>query len=81
LSYPNLTVEANYHIEKFLKDVEIIDITTDIKAQTVLFRRKYALKLPDAIICATAYANPATLVTFDKSFKKVTDVDIFSPTF
>ncbi|MBI4549009.1 MAG: type II toxin-antitoxin system VapC family toxin [Ignavibacteriae bacterium] len=79
LSYPNLTEIDEKSIKKFLTDVEIIDVTPEIKRQTITMRKQYNLKLPDAIICATALSSNALLVTFDKSLRKVTEVNILIP--
>jgi predicted nucleic acid-binding protein len=47
-----------------------------IKEITISLKQKYAIKTPDAIIAATAKAFNLPLVTADKGFKKIDDVDI-----
>ena len=55
----------------------IIDINPVIKSYTIEFRKKYKLKLPDAIIAATAQFLNIPLVTADKSFNKINEIIVF----
>jgi predicted nucleic acid-binding protein len=56
--------EANLHA--FLSDrISIIDLTDDIKKETIILRRTVKHKLPDCIVAATAIALNATLLTSD----------------
>ncbi len=61
-------------INELLANTFIIGIEEDIKANTIILRRKYALKLPDAIIASTALINKIPLVTNDKIFKRVKEI-------
>ncbi len=54
LAYPNLNPASEKIIKGFLNSCLIIDLTPEIKALTIEFRKKSKLKLPDAIIAATA---------------------------
>ena len=56
-SYPDLKKEEEKSITFFLSKVAILDIDRDIKSKAIQYRKKYKLRLPDAIICATA-ASP-----------------------
>ena len=49
---------------------EIIDLDFELAAQAAQIRASKYLKLPDAIISATAQAARATLVTFDAKLAK-----------
>jgi predicted nucleic acid-binding protein len=54
----------------------IDDRTTD---KTIELRRKYKIKLPDAIIAATAIANNFTLITHNiKDFQKIEELQIIN---
>jgi predicted nucleic acid-binding protein len=48
---------------KFLADFETIELTASIARQAVYIRRSRRLKLPDAIILASAVAIKSVLVT------------------
>ncbi len=66
-------------IDSFLKEVEILYFDDDIIDCAVSYRKSYKLKLPDAIIAATAKVRRLSLVTADKAFQKIPDIDIISP--
>ena len=57
-SYPDLKKEEEKSITFFLSKVAILDIDRDIKSKAIQYRKKYKLRLPDAIICATAASKP-----------------------
>jgi len=42
----------------------------------VLLRRKYSLKTPDSIIAATALVQKVPLVTADKDFLRISEVEV-----
>lgn len=50
LSYPALDHKSELAIDKFLKQVEIINLNPEIIRKTIEIRKKYKLKLPDSII-------------------------------
>lgn len=66
-------------IDSFLKEVEILYFDDDIIDSVVSYRKSYKLKVPDAIIAATAKVRSLSLVTADKAFQKIPDIDIISP--
>jgi predicted nucleic acid-binding protein len=65
LSFPAISANDEYQIRRFLGDVDVVGLTPDIKEETIILRRQKILKLPDAIICATAINTQAILVTDD----------------
>ena len=82
LSYSFMTQKDKETIELFLTECSIIDITPAIKSKTIEFRKKYSLKIPDAIVISTAHYLNLPLITADKALKKVKDINIilFEPT-
>jgi predicted nucleic acid-binding protein len=63
----------------FVTELELLSFTSltpSIKQTAIKFRKEYSLKLPDAIIAATAHFLNLTLLTADKAMKKVKDIDI-----
>lgn len=54
LSFGNLTSGEENQIKNFLEQLRIIPIDESIKEQAILLRKKYSLKLPDAIVAGTA---------------------------
>jgi predicted nucleic acid-binding protein len=65
LSYPLLKTSEEAEIHDFLTDVTIIDLKREIKHYAITLRRQYRLKLPDAIVSATAKYLDAILFTND----------------
>ena len=65
LSFPELTSAEEALIRAALSKVAIYGIDQDIKEEAIRLRRQSRLKLPDAIIAATAICHDAVLVTND----------------
>ena len=59
-----------------LEDCIIIDLNPDIKDMAIALKQQYAIKTPDAIIAATSKFMQLPLVTSDKGFKKLKDIEI-----
>ncbi|RUM41153.1 MAG: hypothetical protein DSY34_04235 [Desulfurobacterium sp.] len=78
LSYPNLTEQEEEKIREFLRNVYIVNVNNDIKNLTVNFRKRYGLKLPDAMICASACFLKLPLITNDKQMFRVSECSIFT---
>jgi predicted nucleic acid-binding protein len=63
---PGLSSKEEYTLRDFLSDrIAIINLTAEIKRETIALRRTVKLKLPDCIIAATTIALNATLLTAD----------------
>jgi predicted nucleic acid-binding protein len=71
LSYPAISKVEEIKIKKFIDDIDVLDIDEAIKIETIRLRKKHNLKLPDAIICATALSQNSSLITFDESLNKI----------
>lgn len=66
------------YIRGLFSEIPIIDITKEIKRHAIEFRKKYNLKLPDAIIAATVFTSGTVLITNDKVFSQVKGIKIKS---
>ncbi len=67
-------------INLFISNVLVIEIEQDIKIKTVDIRKKYKIKLPDAIIAATALVYDLTLITRNiTDFKNITALKTLDP--
>ena len=66
LSAPRLTPEAEARIQELLQTLQVIGIGVSVEGKAVEGRREYRLKLPDAIIAATAEVLGCPLVTADQ---------------
>ena len=74
LAYPGLVSSEEQRIRDFLADVPITDLTQPVKHHAVNLRKRFGLKLPDAIVAATALALEATLLTNDQRLLALSDV-------
>jgi hypothetical protein len=74
LAYPGLVSSEEQRIRDFLVDVPITDLTQSVKHHAVNLRKRFGLKLPDAIVAATALALEATLLTNDQRLLALSDV-------
>jgi predicted nucleic acid-binding protein len=70
LSSPNLSDDEESAIRRFLSRIPILPTNELIEEEVIKIRRSTNLKLPDAIIAATAIAIDAEVVTTDKDFLK-----------
>jgi predicted nucleic acid-binding protein len=76
LSYPNLRPDEETQIIDFLNKISVVSIDSDIKKLTISLRKQYKLRLPDAIIAATAQSLNATLLTNDVRLTNLTEINI-----
>ncbi len=78
LSHPNISQSDEKMFEFFLNSFRLIYINKEIEKLTIQLRRKYKLKLPDAIIAATAISENAEVVTRDlKDFSKIKELKLY----
>jgi predicted nucleic acid-binding protein len=76
LGYKGISSREQQKIKAFLADCIIVDITEEIKRNTVVLKQKYQIKLPDSIIAATAQFLDIPLLTADKGFTKLSGLNI-----
>ncbi len=76
LGWPGLTSLEKKKLKEMLKDCIIIELTPEIKNIAIEIRQQVAIKTPDAIIAATASFMQLPLVTSDKDFKKIKNIEI-----
>ncbi len=70
-AWPSLTSEEEKKVREFLGQVAICELTPSIRARAVQLRKEQHLKLPDAIVCATAMEFGVELWTNDTTIAKV----------
>ena len=73
LSHPGLGEAGEKVIRDLLDQVKLMEFSNVIQERTILLRRKYKMKLPDAVIAATAAFLNVQLITADKQFAKLKD--------
>jgi predicted nucleic acid-binding protein len=71
LAWPSLTTKEEQKVRDFLGQLSICELSPAIRTRAVRLRREEHIKLPDAIICATAMELGVELWTNDTSLAKV----------
>ena len=67
-------------LKDFLKIAVIYDVNQDVAVKTIDIRLKYKIKLPDAIIAATAITQNLILISRNTSdFSKIKELEIINP--
>lgn len=75
LSYPSLSPDEEVQIRNFLTKITVVGIESNIKELAIALRKQYRLRLPDAIIAATAQSLNATLFTNDVRLANLTEIN------
>ena len=71
LSFHGLDIRQMDWLNRFIEDMEVIGITDNVKYLAISIRRQYRLKLPDAIVAATAISCDAILFSNDQALSLV----------
>jgi len=77
LGYQGISKSEETKLKLLLNDCFQIDWSTKIKDETIKLKRKYRIKLPDAIIAASCIVYDIPLVSADKGFSKIDDDSMF----
>jgi predicted nucleic acid-binding protein len=73
-------IVTEQHVRNFIGDCTILDIDSNVIDQCVMLRKGKKIKLPDALIAATASANGYTIITKnDKDFLGIKDLKVINP--
>ena len=76
LGYQKIAQEDKIIIEKFISECSVVGYNSSIKQNTIELRQKYKIKLPDALIAATAQFLELPLITADKGFSKIEKIKL-----
>lgn len=67
-------------VENFVNDCEVLSLTDEIANKAIEIRRTQKIKLPDAVIAATALTSDFTLISRnDDDFRKVPGLKYINP--
>ncbi len=75
LGWKGITASDRELLNEFLKQCLYIDYNYQIKQRTISIKSSYALKLADAFIAASSMEFDIPLVSADKVFDKVTELN------
>ena len=76
LSKNNITTTQELIVQNMLDTCLRVYHSQNITERAIKIKRKYKLKLPDAIIAASALSIGLPLITADKEFKKIEELDL-----
>lgn len=71
LGYPAIGDQEEQAARAFLSSCQVIGIGDEVESLAIRLRRAGGLRLPDAIVAATALAVGATLLTLDQRLQRV----------
>jgi predicted nucleic acid-binding protein len=75
LSKPDLSPLETTRIQTFLNSCVVLDFFPSLKESIIQLRKTYRLKLPDAIVAATALSVGLPLLSADKVFARIVELD------
>lgn len=78
LSFPDLSTNDKVMLNEFLSIFEIIPLSFEVENLTIEMRRKHKLKIPDAIVCASAIASDSILITNDRKLIQIPELKVKS---
>lgn len=78
LSFPNLKLQEESNIRQFLTDVTVIPLSRSIVERAISLRKTHRLKLPDAIILATAVVKGFEFLSNDRQFAQIPEIRVGS---
>ena len=76
LASTKISIDEEIKLKKLISDCFNIEWNKQIKEETINLKRNYSIKLPDAIIAATALVYGIPLLTADKNFSKISLIDL-----
>ena len=76
LGKPGITAKEMRTIRELLSACEKVTHSDEINQLTISLKQQYKIKLPDALIAATAIFTDLPLLTFDKGFTQIETLDI-----
>lgn len=81
LSYSNLSEKDKAVFQKMIEEASVINIRqtdSELIDSIITIRKSYKVKLPDAIVAATALTYNCKLISNDKELNKISGIEILS---
>ncbi|MEC7118774.1 MAG: type II toxin-antitoxin system VapC family toxin [Pseudomonadota bacterium] len=76
LSFPSLSATDEHTLQLLLNSMACLNLTDAVQAKTINIRKARKLKLPDAIILATAQSYGLELLTLDQKLHGLSQEDV-----
>lgn len=78
IGFKQITAAEENQIQSLLDECVVLPLNNDIKKKYIEIRRSYQLKLADALIAATALSTDIPLITSDKQFRTVAELNLIA---
>ncbi|MBL0048718.1 MAG: type II toxin-antitoxin system VapC family toxin [Bacteroidetes bacterium] len=79
LGFHNISSKEYKFFEILLQNCTVVELIRPIKEKVISIRRSTKIKLPDAIIVATAMYLNIPLLTYDKGLSRIKNIDLIIP--
>ena len=76
LGWHKISAPHKIFFNELLKDCKIVELMPDIKKITIELKQQHKVKLPDAVIAATAIYLDIPLLTYDSGFEKIKSLNL-----
>ncbi len=77
LGFSGISKNEEEIFQKFINAANVLGLYEDVVNQTIFLRKKHKIKIPDAIIAATALVNNLVLLTRNtKDFKSIDNLKV-----
>lgn len=77
LSFSMLSNQEIEEIKNFLNSFISVSVDNTLSEIAAFLKRKYGINLLDAVIAATALKYKMSILTRDKHFKKIKEIEVF----
>jgi predicted nucleic acid-binding protein len=77
LGYQEISDDDKVKIKFFLSECIIVPLNDEIKNLCIAIKQSLKVKTPDSIVAATSIYNQIPLITSDKGFEKIQNLDLF----
>lgn len=77
LGYQEISSHDKSKIKYFISECTVIPLNDEIKNLCIEIKQNSKVKTPDAIVAATAIHYQLPLITADKGFEKIENLDLF----
>ncbi|MCD4694750.1 MAG: type II toxin-antitoxin system VapC family toxin [Bacteroidales bacterium] len=79
LGFAGITENEELKFQEFINAADILELNEDIINRTIEVRKQYKIKLPDAIIAATALVSELTIISRNtKDFVKIKGLEVIN---
>lgn len=76
LGFKGISKDEELKLKLLLNDCFSVEWNSKIKEKTIELKKKYTIKLPDAITASTSLIYELPLVSADKGFSKIEELDL-----